>query len=73
MSAPIPASLVKSGISSFSDNLPTGAGLDIARDFVRVFRAEIERKAFGWQQPFGRPHGEAPCPPPVSEASSPCR
>ena len=47
--ASAPASLVARGITSLTDNLPPGAGLDIAKDFARVFRAEIECRLFGWQ------------------------
>jgi hypothetical protein len=41
--------LASRGITSLSDNLPPGAGLDIARDFARVFRPEIEARLFGWK------------------------
>lgn len=44
-----PASIAARGITSLTDNLPPGAGLDIARDFARVFRPEIETRLFGWQ------------------------
>lgn len=44
-----PASIAARGISSLTDNLPPGAGLDIARDFARVFRPEIEARLFGWK------------------------
>lgn len=57
MSRPVPAALAKLGIAGMSDNLPAGASLDIAKDFVRIFRPEIEQKAFGWQSPFGRDAG----------------
>lgn len=40
-----PPALTRAGIRTFSDNLPPGAGVAIAADFVRVFRAEIERRA----------------------------
>lgn len=46
--APPPA-LAARGITGLTDNLPPGAGLDIARDFARVFRPEIEARLFGWQ------------------------
>jgi hypothetical protein len=45
----VPASLAARGITSLTDNLPPGAGLDIARDFARVFRPEIEARLFGWK------------------------
>lgn len=44
-----PASLAARGLTSITDNLPPGAGLDIARDFARVFRPEIEARLFGWK------------------------
>lgn len=43
-----PPALAARGITSLTDNLPPGAGLDIARDFARVFRPEIEARLFGW-------------------------
>lgn len=54
---PIPAALAKRGITGMVDNLPPGATLDIARDFVRIFRPEIEARVLG----FGR---TAPAPAP---------
>lgn len=44
----VPAPLAARGIANLSDNLPPGAGLDISRDFARVFRSEIEARLFGW-------------------------
>lgn len=44
-----PAALTARGITGLTDNLPSGAGLDIARDFARVFRPEIEARLFGWK------------------------
>lgn len=44
-----PASLAARGLTAITDNLPPGAGLDIARDFARVFRPEIEARLFGWK------------------------
>lgn len=44
-----PASIAARGITGLTDNLPPGAGVDIARDFARVFRPEIEASLFGWQ------------------------
>lgn len=49
MSRPVPATLAKRGITGIADNLPPGAGLDIARDFVRIFRPEIEARVLGWK------------------------
>lgn len=51
MTKPIPAALVKRGITSLSDNLPEGAELDISGDFARIFRGEIEARLFGWSNP----------------------
>ncbi len=48
-SAAAAASLAARGITTLTDNLPPGAGLDIARDFARVFRPEIEARLFGWK------------------------
>lgn len=47
--AAAPAALAARGLTAITDNLPPGAGLDIARDFARVFRPEIEARLFGWQ------------------------
>jgi len=44
-----PASIAARGITALTDNLPAGAGLDIAKDFARVFRGEIETRLFGWR------------------------
>jgi hypothetical protein len=44
---PIPAALARAGIVARSDNLPAGSSLDIAAEFVRVFRAEIEARLSG--------------------------
>jgi hypothetical protein len=44
-----PPALAARGITVLTDNLPPGAGLDIARDFARVFRPEIEARLFGWK------------------------
>lgn len=41
---PIPASLAKRGLTGITDNLPPGAELDVVRDFVRIFRPEIEKQ-----------------------------
>ena len=66
MTRPIPAALAARGITTLSDNLPPGAGLDIAKDFVRIFRPEIEARVLGWQRPFG---GSAS----VSPVAHPCQ
>lgn len=49
--AEIPASLRRAGIASLSDNLAEGESLDLAKDFARIFRNELEARLFGWQQP----------------------
>lgn len=54
MSHPVPAALAKAGIVRVTDNLPEGATIDIASDFVRIFRPEIETRLLGWQH---RPSG----------------
>lgn len=54
----IPPSIAKRGITGMTDNLPPRSdGLDIASDFVRIFRPEIEARVLG----FGR---TAPAPAP---------
>lgn len=65
-----PAALVSRGITRLTDNLPPGAGLDIARDFARVFRPEIEARLFGWKTstPPRRAHLRAVPPAPTLEA-----
>ena len=62
--APVPESLAARGLTAITDNLPPGAGLDIARDFARVFRPEIEARLFGWQTstPARRTSAAAPSP-----------
>lgn len=51
MANPVPASLANRGITGMADNLPPGASLDIARDFLRIFRPEIETRVLGWKSP----------------------
>lgn len=61
MANSIPAALAKHGIASVSDNLPPGAELAVSRDFVRIFRGEIEARLFGWSNPMSaRPVTTAP-------------
>lgn len=67
-----PNALCRLGITSVTDNLPPGASLDIARDFVRVFRAEIERKAFVRSSPDSSSAGGATCPSPAVRPNLPC-
>lgn len=47
MTKTVPAVLAARGIHSVSDNLPAGATLDVAEDFVRLFRPEIEAQVLG--------------------------
>lgn len=45
MSKPaIPDSLRRAGITGFTHNLPAGFEVDFSRDFVRIFKEEIERR-----------------------------
>lgn len=47
---PVPAALAKRGIVAMTDNLPPGATLgaaDLASEFVRAFRAELEARVLG--------------------------
>ncbi len=55
MTRPTPAALAKRGLTGMVDNLPPGAGLDIASDFVRIFRPEIEARVLGWKTTSPRP------------------
>lgn len=41
--ANLPAALSRVGITQMTDNLPAGAGINFAKDAVRIFRADIER------------------------------
>lgn len=50
MSEPIPACLARVGITSLSDNIPEGYSVAFSSDFVRMFRAEIELKLYGWKK-----------------------
>ena len=59
MAEPIPAALARSGIARRSDNLPPGARLTVAADFVRAFRVELEQRLLG--KPGRRGTGCAPC------------
>lgn len=57
----VPPGLAARGITSLVDTLPPGAELDIAGDFARIFRGEIEARLFGWSQPLSaRPVSPAP-------------
>lgn len=51
MNNPIPESLRRAGIQSVSDNIPEGGGVDFARDFVRIFRTDLEQRLYGWHKP----------------------
>lgn len=51
MSNPIPESLRRAGIKSVSDNIPEGCSVDFASDFVRIFRADLEQRLYGWHKP----------------------
>jgi hypothetical protein len=42
MAEPISPALARAGIAGMTDNLPPGARLDLAGEFVRAFRPEIE-------------------------------
>lgn len=55
-----PPALAARGITGLTDNLPPGAGLDIARDFARVFRPEIEARLFGWKTSTPPRRGSSP-------------
>lgn len=57
-----PAAIAARGITTLADNLPLGAGLDIARDFARVFRPEIEARLFGWKTSTPPRHSTAAIP-----------
>lgn len=54
----VPAALSRVGIRTVRDNLPAGAGLDVAAAFVQFFRPEIEARAF--QAPTA-PQETLPC------------
>jgi hypothetical protein len=49
--ADMPESLRRTGLVSISDNIPEGYSAAIARDFVRVFRADLEHRLYGWTKP----------------------
>ncbi len=68
MAKPAPAALAARGLITITDNLPPGAGLDLARDFVRIFRAEIEVQVLGLSPLGGVPCARKPLP-----GSSPSR
>ncbi|MFT3964106.1 hypothetical protein [Propionivibrio sp.] len=51
MTNPLPEPLRRAGLEHLTDNLPEGVSLDIARDFVRIFRADLEQRLYGWTKP----------------------
>ncbi len=59
MAEPIPAALARAGIARMSDNLPPGARLTVAAEFVRAFRVDLEQRLLG--KPGRQATGGAPC------------
>lgn len=47
----IPPALKRAGITHVTHDLPAGAEVNFGADFVRIFRAEIEEKLYGFSRP----------------------
>lgn len=49
--ADIPESLRRAGITSVSHDIPDGCSVGFTSDFVRIFRADLEQRLYGWDKP----------------------
>lgn len=47
----IPKSLARKGITSVTDNLPSGAWLNVSKDFFLLFRPELEIRLIKRKKP----------------------
>ena len=66
MNQPIPTALMKLGINSLRDNLSPGEVLNpkhVSRQFMVLFRTEMEDKILNRTRPVKPLKGELPCVP----------